>query len=447
MYNLYSKSPCKRSSLQGGSYSKTPCESTGLQGAFKSPYSLDFSVFKQHSYNLYSHYANSPLTFDLDLFREFHSLPVSLRNKNPFLQEMNLLVSQPSTDYKSRKDILQALVDDYNSYYSENSHRFLKFSIENTDYSYFQPYKFRGSKSYQKHVLWRLNHLSFNTDLKPYFLTLTVDFKRFDSIKSGSQSMSKSWNSLMTRLRKLDSNIQYLRVSEIQLKNTINIHFHILLYSALSFDVINGLLNKYSLAGYENDLKDLSVEYEKRNNSHASSDVLSKYVKSYILKYIKKGISTDDPLSNYNLIVLMALNSRSFSVSRNLKVVLDTPETSLTPVEFKNMTVLKVPFKKSNHKFFVKLLKKPLFFIVPKLFFSLSAHKKSFLDFYKNNSNGVKPVFKFDGIYYDFEFPVPIFENIIYTSTVLNFQGSGYLDIELNGSNPSYRLRRIENCY
>jgi hypothetical protein len=276
-------------------------------------------------------------------------------------------------------------------------------------------------------------------------MTLTVDFKRFDNIKSGSQSMSKSFNSLMTKLRRLDKDIQYLRVSEVQLQNTINVHFHILLYSNLSFDVLSNHLKTYHLSGYQNDLKDLRNEYVNRNNSEPYDNIaLAKYVKSYILKYIKKGISTDDPLNNYNLIVLMALNSRSFSVSRNLKVFLDTPDTSLTPVDFStNKTILKVPFKKSNHKFFVKLLNKPLFFIVPKLFFSLSPHKKSYLDFLKNNSNGVKPVFKFDGIYYNFEFPVPIYENILYTSEMLDFKGSGYLDIELIGSNPLRKLKKI----
>ena len=416
-----------------------------------SPLFFDLSLYiksHKHIYKNYSPYlklSTFPFYFDLSLFFKSRAVHFSKRNKNPFLQEMNLLVSQPSIDYHSRKEILTALKSDYEAYYSENSHRFLKFSLGNTDYSYFQPYKFRGSKGYQKRVLWRLNHLGFNNSLNPYFLTLTVDFKRFDNIKSGSKQMSKSFNSLMTRLRKIDNTIQYLRVSEIQLKNTINIHFHILLYSSLSYDKINELLNKYNLAGYENDLKDLKLEYEKRNNTSCSNpNILSKYVKSYILKYIKKGISTDDPLNNDNLIVLMALNSRSFSVSHNLKIIPDTPDTSLTPVDFStNKTILKVPFKKSNHKFFVKLLNKPLFFIVPKLFLSLSVHRKGFLDFYKNNSNEKPLTFKFNGIFYDFEFPVPIYPNILYPSTTLNFVGSGYYDYELEGLHKNYRLSKI----
>ena len=462
---------------------KVPCKSGRLQGAFEVispvPEPFEFARYNKvlpfipHSFTwlkpvkpVQSNLSNYPLFHNIffpDLYKYgfykdyfllshdfFYNLdyfkfknPHKIRNKNEFLLDMNNLVSQKSIDYKSRKEILDALKYDYSMYYNSNSNRFLKFSIDKTDYSFFIPYKFRGSKPYQKRVLWRLNHLGFNTDLKPYFLTLTVDFKRFDNIKSGSKQMSKSWNSLMTKLRFLDKDIQYLRVSEIQLKNTINIHFHILLYSALSYEQINGLLHKYNLPGYQNDLKDLRNEYIKRNNAEPYDNIaLSKYVKSYILKYIKKGISSDDPLNNDNLIVLMALNSRSFSVSRNLKVVLDTPETSLTPVDFSNKTILKVPFTKSNHKFFVKLLKKPLFFIVPKLFLSLSAHKKSFLDFHKNISNG-NLKFHFDGIFYGFEFPVPIYENILYTSEMLDFKGSGYLDIELIGSNPLRKLRRI----
>ena len=444
---------------------KVSCKSTRLQGTFEvdepvsEPFEFEkfnhilpycahrFTWFTPVSY-VQSNLSNYPifhkkLDFNID-YVKFRN-PHKFRNRNEFLLEMNSLVSSTSTDYKSRNEILQALVYDYSMYYNSNSNRYLKFSVDGLDYSFFTPYKFRGSKPYQKRVLWRLNHLGFNTDLKPYFMTLTVDFKRFDNIKSGSQSMSKSFNSLMTKLRRLDKDIQYLRVSEVQLQNTINVHFHILLYSNLSFDVLSNHLKTYHLSGYQNDLKDLRNEYVNRNNSEPYDNIaLAKYVKSYILKYIKKGISTDDPLNNYNLIVLMALNSRSFSVSRNLKVFLDTPDTSLTPVDFStNKTILKVPFKKSNHKFFVKLLNKPLFFIVPKLFFSLSPHKKSYLDFLKNNSNGVKPVFKFDGIYYNFEFPVPIYENILYTSEMLDFKGSGYLDIELIGSNPLRKLKKI----
>ena len=447
---------------------KVPCKSTGLQGTFEviSPVPEPFDFAKYNRVLPYvsrrfskfiplkpvqSSLSNYPifykeLDFNID-YLKFRT-PHKVRNRNEFLLEMNYLVSQKSTDYQSRNEILEALKYDYSMYFNNNSNRFLKFSIDGTDYSFFIPYKFRGSKQYQKRVLWRLNHLGFNTDLKPYFLTLTVDFKRFDNIKQGSVDMSKRFNSLMTKLRRLDKDIQYLRVSEIQLKNTINVHFHILLYSNLSFDVLSNHLKTYHLSGYQNDLKDLRNEYVKRNNSEPYDNVaLSKYVKSYILKYIKKGISSDDPLSNYNLIVLMALNSRSFSTSRNLKVVLDTPETSLTSVDFfTNKTILKVPFKSANHKFFVKLLKRPLFFIVPKLFFSLSAHKKSFLDFHKNNSNDNEEEHKikyhFDGIYYNFEFPVSIFENLLYTSQMLDFKGFGYLDIELSGSNP-YRKQKL----
>ena len=476
MYNCTSTSLlCER---EGSHNKRTIFTSNVFFNKFYSYYDTDqdlpYNKLRPNSWNdLTSYYVNSPLFFDLSQlikshkalyknyseYRKKSTFPLyfdlslilksrgkhSQRNKNPFLQEMNLLVSQPSIDYTTRKEILTALKYDYETYYTENSNRFLKFSLENTDYSYFQPYKFRGSKSYQKHVLWRLNHLSFNNTLNPYFMTLTVDFKRFNNIKSGSQSMSKSWNKLMTRIRQLDKDVQFLRVSEIQLKNTINVHFHILLYSSLSYDTLNNLLLKYNLSGYQNDLKDLKFEYEKRNNTEClNPDVLTQYVKSYILKYIKKGISTDDPLNNLNLIVLMALNSRSFSVSRNLKVQLETPETSLTPVDFSsNKTTLKVPFKKSNHKYFVSLLKKPLFFIVPKPFFSLSAHKKSFLDFHKNISNG-NLKFHFDGIFYGFEFPIPIYENILYSASTLNFKGyNGFLEYELNGLHVNYWERKI----
>jgi len=328
------------------------------------------------------------------------------RNKNQFLLDMNRLVQEASTDYESRREILEQLRYDYSQYFLGNVNRYLKFDVYSGGVlkgSYFSPYKFRGSKAYQKKTVWKLNHLSFNVDLKPYFLTLTVDFKAFSDIKAGSVDLSRRFNSLITGLRNLDHDIQYLRVSEIQLKNTMNVHFHILLYSNLDLDIIQKHLETYHLSGSQNDLKDLSYEFKKRNNRDPKRSDLSKYVRAYILKYLKKGISSDKPLENDNLIVLMALGSRSFSHSRNLKVLVD-----------KNKNSSQVDFNSESP-----------------LFFSLASYKVSFLDFLKNNSNG-NITYKFGGIFYDFEFPVSVYPYTFYSTASLMFNEKEYV-IELVG--------------
>ncbi|MEM3790901.1 MAG: hypothetical protein QW260_07495 [Thermoproteota archaeon] len=66
------------------------------------------------------------------------------------------------------------------------------------------------------------------------FLTLTISFNDFGSIEEGAKWAQRQKNSLLTELRKRELLRYYISITEVQEKNTKNIHFHILILNEVN---------------------------------------------------------------------------------------------------------------------------------------------------------------------------------------------------------------------
>lgn len=151
-----------------------------------------------------------------------------------------------------------------------------------------------------------------------FFVTITIDYSQYNSIYAGYKEMGKEWNRLLSRLKKKDANIQFLKIYEIQEKNTKNVHIHALLQSNLSFNKIAHGLSLLKICQVW-DISDLAGYFYQKNNRLPSNHELYYMSQKYILKYISKGIKDFD-IDNIpeNNSILWSLGARTFSFSRGM---------------------------------------------------------------------------------------------------------------------------------
>lgn len=169
----------------------------------------------------------------------------------------------------------------------------------------------RFSEKYQKRILAKM--LSIRDLLKeqnnPYcFITLTVDPKRFHSIKQATKEVSKYWNRLLTRIKQEFPKVSYIKCQEFQTgyksKKEVGTHMphlHVLLIGIR--DINYSWVRKIWKIGRW-------VTVRKNEDYFRNS---YKKAMRYIIKYITK--SNEDSVSlNLN----WACRSRAFTTSNNI---------------------------------------------------------------------------------------------------------------------------------
>jgi len=215
------------------------------------------------------------------------------------------------------------------------------------------PYTNRFDVEYMKKQVIKLRKAFRDLELHDsiLFLTLTIDPKHYLTLYEGHKDIQRKVNHLLTVLRKKYPRIfRYVKVAEIQTKNTFNVHYHI----AMSVRSNTGIdWNKRDFDGSynENDnlrkfVKDLwdydrgqwhmgTAEMELVEEIHDGLSVkvrvtgyetvdhrtqkfVNEYngsIQVYMLKYLRKAINPkdEDTLIGTNNAVLWALNSRVFS--------------------------------------------------------------------------------------------------------------------------------------
>jgi len=220
-------------------------------------------------------------------------------------------------------------------------------------YHMFLPYRNRFDIEYMKDLVIKIRKAFKGLELRNsiLFLTLTIDPKRYPSLYDGHKDIQRKVNHLLTVLRKKYPHVfRYVKVAEIQTKNTFNVHYHI-------------AMSVRSTAGMDWNVRDFDGSYDKNDNlrefvkelwdyekgkwhigtaemelveeihdglsnyvrvtfyatvNHRTQKFVKEYkgtIQGYMLKYLYKAINPkdEDEIIGTNNAVLWALNSRIFS--------------------------------------------------------------------------------------------------------------------------------------
>jgi len=219
-----------------------------------------------------------------------------------------------------RRPIAQKICDLGNLYRKTTREQTIWLFGENVDteerYFHFMKYKTRFSKEYIRDQIRKLNHAFKELEMKGsmIFVTLTIDSSKFLSIWEGYKASQKKVNILLTYLRKSWGVLfRYVKIAEIQEKNTYNIHYHI----AIS---VKGTVYDYNQIEFDK-IKDQITTVWNRQRIGFSKVQLVKETKknglrNYMLKYMLKSLKSDSENEiSLNSAILWALNSRVFSFS------------------------------------------------------------------------------------------------------------------------------------
>lgn len=284
-------------------------------------------------------------------------------SKNPITaglvkQKARLLTQYPAPDYSLRGKISDG-IDKFAELYTGLTRGYSillrpkelnKPDIEIPIYNRFSP-------EYQEKMIFKINRLHWKRPPQ-YFITLTIDFHKFSDIYSGYKEMSKEWNRLLSHIKKYDKHPEFLKIFEIQQKNTKNIHIHALLQSTISLEKLQEIVSFLKI-GTQEDVRDLAKYYEEKNGNLPSNHELYYMGIKYILKYIKKGIYSDVEVQNETRNILWSLGARTFSYSYSM-------QTRLSPFSgldwtFKNNSNQKIPalflFSKKYIRFTISWIK------------------------------------------------------------------------------------------
>jgi hypothetical protein len=221
--------------------------------------------------------------------------------------------------YDHRRQDVEEMTSLAHEYISSTQDKKIVLWGEDSKDRYFRfiRYTHRLQREHMKSLIRQLN--KYGKPLKHYkrvfFVTLTIAFSEYQSIEEGYRDASRQFNSLMSRLRQLDRQwgykpLYYVRVAEIQEKNTQNIHFHVLLGTdeRLLWDGMDEALRMNWGIGFYN-LREIKEDLE---TVGMKSNVIG-----YMAKYLYKSAqNTDEWGSNPTQIVLWALGARQISHSQ-----------------------------------------------------------------------------------------------------------------------------------
>jgi len=238
-------------------------------------------------------------------------------NANALAKQYHSLIYEGNFDrFTVRRDISKEIVDQAKDYAisTKESVIWLYGQDGKNRFHYFIPYFHRFRKEYIKRQIIKLNYAFRDLEIKHtmIFVTLTIDPSLFYSIYQGYVITQREVNKLLTYLRKKYSHLfRYVKVSEIQEKNTKNIHYHIAMsvrggidWNIKDFDKIESIIKTQWKIGFS----DVKLVTESKKNG----------LKHYMLKYLEKSLQLEDNEINENNAILWALNSRIFSFS-NIK--------------------------------------------------------------------------------------------------------------------------------
>jgi len=172
-----------------------------------------------------------------------------------------------------------------------------------------KPYIHRLSKAYGRLIEKRLRKYIYPI-LRQYrqfvHIILTIDPKQFTSQYEAYRATMKTWNSLLTRLRRRFPWVTVIRTVEWQ-ENGIGFHIHAVAGGLIYVDKkwIMETWNVLTKSGYGVEIRPVRGDAE--------------YVIRYIMKYILKGFG--DGVDNLSAVLNWAVNARAYGVSlpRNVR--------------------------------------------------------------------------------------------------------------------------------
>ncbi len=180
---------------------------------------------------------------------------------------------------------------------------FLCFDCDGKMHPLPKPYVHRLSKAYGRLIEKRLRKYIYPI-LRRYrqfvHIILTIDPKQFTSQYEAYRATMKTWNSLLTRLRRRFPWVTVIRTGEWQ-ENGIGFHIHAvaggLIY--IKKDWIEETWSKLTKSGWGVEIRPVRGDAE--------------YVIRYIMKYILKGFG--DGVDNLSAVLNWAVNARAYGVS------------------------------------------------------------------------------------------------------------------------------------
>ncbi len=254
--------------------------------------------------------------FDYKLIRKF--IPNYNYKAHDYRVKANLLTKSLSQTYQSRRDIANSIIQFGQTYIKMTSDYFITFRDNFLNEEFEVPLYNRFDAYYVQKQRDKLYYLHWFR-VPEYFLTITIDFKKYKSIYDGYREMGKEWNRLLSHLKKFDKNVQFTKVYEIQTLHTMNVHAHIVLQTVLEYDKILEIVDFLHI-GQEHDLVDMKDWFFKKNHRSPTHSELAYMASKYILKYISKGYNEDGNFkNNLNRFILWALGARTFSYSYSMQ--------------------------------------------------------------------------------------------------------------------------------
>lgn len=236
-----------------------------------------------------------------------------------YFQKAQLLTKIPTVSYKERKEIGHWIIEMGETYlsYLKTYYITLKDSISNNQISIKMLNRFH--EEYIEKIRNQLYNLHWR-HAPNFFLTMTIDYQEFDSIYEGSRALGQEWNRFLTLLKKHDPKLQFIKSEEIQTKNTMNLHLHILISTKLTQKELEYYMTFIKI-GTQEKLKNLTDYYYSKHGILPSNRELYYMAIKYILKYITKGMEYMSFKAKLNKFILWALRARTFSYSHSLNLL------------------------------------------------------------------------------------------------------------------------------
>lgn len=238
---------------------------------------------------------------------------VAVHQRHPLFVLTHSAIGDPVLDYRNAWQRMGIVISNATSYVKKVRDRAIVLRNVETNEIKVIPYFTRFSDGYYEKAMKKLKELHADRGV---FLTLTIDPKRFTSLKQAYDELQKSWNKLLSMLRKRHRRLEFVKIVEFQKSGSP--HLHVLFFNIprlIDANELRAFWDKQYGEGTFVYLKSL------HNGSNRVIAYLLKYMRKYLdspaVEYCGAGGMTDaTPFQQ--LALSWALNLRAFSTSRGI---------------------------------------------------------------------------------------------------------------------------------
>ena len=230
-----------------------------------------------------------------------------VRKRNAHFLSAKEYASVPGLDYREAWGSLGSVVSCAKSYRKEVKNKKIVLRDTETDELVFLDYYTRFSDEYYFDVCDKLNEIVAKDAV---FLTLTINPRRFVSLKHAYAELQKSWSKLLDMLQgRWDHKLKFVKIVEFQKNGSP--HLHVLFFG------ITRLIDANELRVFWDKIygEGTFVKLEHIKNDYAK--VIS-YIQKYLIKRLEDSGEYDDLQELEHLGLSWALNLRAFSSSRGI---------------------------------------------------------------------------------------------------------------------------------